>query len=66
MSNPTKPNRYTVSLPEPLEAEVAEFSQRTGISVSDLLRQGMVRVVKEKRTTGKVEILALEPMATAA
>lgn len=66
MSTTTKPSRYTVSLPEPLEAEVAEFSERTGISVSDLLRQGMVRVVKEKRATGKVEILALEPLAAAA
>ena len=40
-----EPNRITVTLPPEINAEAGEISQETGVSVSDLIRQGMIRLL---------------------
>lgn len=56
--------RTTLRLPPPLDAEAAKVVARTGVSLSDLLRQGMVRLVLELRDTGGIRLLTLPPADT--
>lgn len=60
MSKPSKePNRTTVSLPPELNREASRLVTQTGISLSDLLRQGMIRLLLESRETGSIRLLQL-------
>lgn len=52
-------NRTTVTLPDPLQEEVDHIAAETGVSISDLFRQGMIRVAKEMRETGGLRLLKL-------
>ncbi len=49
--------RITVTLPPELEAEAGRLAAETGVSVSDLLRQGMIRVLREREETGGVVLM---------
>ncbi|GAA5141291.1 hypothetical protein GCM10023213_25170 [Prosthecobacter algae] len=51
--------RTTVTLPPELNEPAEALSQETGVSVADLLRQGMIRVISERRQTGKVVLMQL-------
>lgn len=62
MSKPSKkeePSRTTVTLPPELNTEATALVSETGISLSDLLRQGMIRLLLEKRESGSVRLLQL-------
>jgi len=52
-------NRTTVTLPPELNDEAAKLCGETGVSLSDLCRQGIVRVLLERRETGGVRLLTL-------
>jgi hypothetical protein len=54
-----KPNRITVTLPPELNEGGITLSNETGVSLSDLLRQGMVRLLLERRETGGVKLMQL-------
>jgi hypothetical protein len=54
-----KPNRITVTLPPELNEGGLNLSNETGVSLSDLLRQGMVRLLLERRETGGVKLMQL-------
>jgi hypothetical protein len=54
-----KPNRITITLPPELDGEATECCDRTGVSLSDLARQGLVRVLLELRQTGSVKLMQL-------
>jgi hypothetical protein len=62
----SKPARYTVTLPPEMDDAVSEFSKETGISISDLARQGLIRVMQEVRREGSARLLKWEPEETAA
>lgn len=53
------PNRITITLPDELGDEANEASARTGVSQSDLCRQGIVRILLELRQTGSVTLMQL-------
>ena len=53
------PNRITISLPDDLGDEANQACARTGVSLSDLCRQGLVRVLRELRQTGSVKLMQL-------
>ena len=59
-------NRITVTLPPDLNFGAEEVSTETGVSVSDLLRQGMIRILLERRETGGVKLMQLPKPALAA
>lgn len=61
-----KPNRITVTLPPELNEGGLSLSNETGVSLSDLLRQGMVRLLLERRETGAVKLLQLRRQDPAA
>lgn len=64
MSKPSKePSRTTVSLPPELNHEASQLVDQTGISLSDLLRQGMIRLLLESRETGSIRLLQLPKAA---
>lgn len=52
--------RYMTKLPQPLEKALLEVGAKTGVSMSDLLRQGAVRIINEVRQTGGIQ---LQPLA---
>jgi len=51
--------RATVTLPAELNAEASQLETETGVSLSDLCRQGLVRMIIERRETGNVRLLPL-------
>lgn len=55
----SKPSRTTVTLPPELTSEAEVLVGETGISISDLLRQGMIRLLLERRENGSVRLLQL-------
>jgi metal-responsive CopG/Arc/MetJ family transcriptional regulator len=55
----TESNRITVTLPPELSSEANAVSTETGVSLSDLLRQGMIRLLLERRETGSVKLMQL-------
>lgn len=59
-------NRITVTLPPDLSGEANEVSDETGVSLSDLLRQGMIRILLERRTQGSVKLMQLPRVEVAA
>lgn len=63
---PTAANRITVTLPAELNDGAEEVSTATGVSVSDLLRQGMIRILLERQQTGQVKLMQLPKPALAA
>jgi hypothetical protein len=66
MSKATRKNkatRTTVSLPAALNKEAETLVAETGISISDLLRQGMIRLLLERREIGAVRLLQLPSRA---
>ena len=64
---PTAPaNRITVTLPPDLSVPANELSLVTGVSTSDLLRQGMIRILLEHRENGGVRLMQLPKPARAA
>lgn len=60
----TKPTRITVTLPPEIDKEATKLSETTGLSLSDLSRQGMIRVLLEMREKGSMQLLQL-PALTA-
>lgn len=44
-------------LDDELDGELSELEARTRLSAADLMRQGLMRVVKEVKTLGRLEIL---------
>jgi hypothetical protein len=44
-------------LDDELDKELAALEARTRLSAADLMRQGLMRVAKEVKTFGKLEIL---------
>ena len=62
----SKPARYTITLTAEMDAEVTEFSKETGVSISDLARQGLIRVMNEARQEGTVRIMKWEGSEVAA
>lgn len=58
-----EPNRITVSLPPELGSEANACSDLTGVSLSDLARQGLIRILLELRETGSVTLMQLPPAA---
>jgi hypothetical protein len=66
-TQPIKPKdtRTTLNLPPELGTEVSALAAETGVSLNDLCRQGLVRMILEKRDTGSVRLLPL-PALTAA
>lgn len=62
-----EPSRITVSLPAELSGEANQVASETGVSLSDLLRQGIIRILLERRQRGTVQLMKLPQMeATAA
>lgn len=59
-------NRITVTLPPELNGEANEVSSETGVSLSDLLRQGMIRILLERRAHGSVKLMQLPKLEQAA
>lgn len=59
-------NRITVTLPPDLSGEANEVSAETGVSLSDLLRQGMIRILLERRLNGSVQLMQLPKLGQAA
>jgi metal-responsive CopG/Arc/MetJ family transcriptional regulator len=59
-------NRITVTLPPDLSGEANEVSSETGVSLSDLLRQGMIRILLERREAGSVKLMQLPKLEQAA
>ena len=58
-------NRTTVTLPADLNAEATKLVSETGVSLSDLCRQGLVRMILERRETGNVRLLPLPALQAA-
>jgi hypothetical protein len=58
-------NRTTVTLPADLNEEAAKLVSETGVSLSDLCRQGLVRMILERRETGNVRLLPLPALQAA-
>lgn len=56
-------NRITVTLPPDLSGPANEVSNETGVSISDLLRQGMIRILLERREHGSVKLMQLPKAA---
>lgn len=55
------PTRATVTLPPEINDEATDLIQQTGVSISDLCRQGMIRILLERRETGSIRLLQLPP-----
>lgn len=62
-SGKTKTNKLTTVLTSDLRAEVDDLSAMTGLGGADLLRQGLIRLIKEVREHGKFEVVQLPPRA---
>ncbi|HRJ10662.1 MAG TPA: ribbon-helix-helix domain-containing protein [Prosthecobacter sp.] len=58
--------RITVTLPPELDEAASKVSLETGVSISDLMRQGMIRIITERLNTGNVTLLQLPPAQQAA
>lgn len=52
--------KVTTVLSDDLNTEAAAIEKKTGLGISDLLRIGLVKVVREVKRTGKVEVEQLE------
>lgn len=59
-------SRTTVSLPAEINDEATDIVEQTGVSLSDLCRQGMIRILLERRETGSVRLMQLPPRDVAA
>jgi hypothetical protein len=62
----SKPKRYTIILPQELDRELNQISAETGVALADLLRQGGIRVVAERSTTGSVKLMQMPKSELAA
>lgn len=51
--------RITITLPPELGGLAQELSAETGVSLSDLCRQGIIRVISERQETGHVVLKQL-------
>lgn len=54
-----EPNRTTITLPPELNEEALRVCEQTGVSLSDVCRQGIVRILLEMRETGTVKLMQL-------
>jgi hypothetical protein len=52
--------KVTTVLSDDLNAEATAIEKKTGLGISDLLRIGLVKVVREVKRTGKVEVEQLD------
>lgn len=61
---PTEPAaRTTVSLAPELNRELNAVVTETGVSASDLFRQGVIRLLLERRETGHIRLLQLPSLS---
>lgn len=54
-----KPLRYTITLPPELDRGLSDICTETGVALADLLRQGGIRILLEKREKGEVALMTM-------
>ena len=61
MSAEKQTKKVTTVLPTALSDEAESIVVETGIGLSDLLRQGLIRVVNERRKEGQINLEVYKP-----
>jgi len=58
--------KVTTVIPPSMRDEVDQMVNGTGIGLADLLRQGLIRLIKEKREEGRIHLEHFTPLEVAA
>ena len=54
--------KVTTTIPEAMRTELDDLVAATGIGLADLMRQGLIRIINELRTQGRVSMEVLTPI----